>query len=78
MDIDPLRIAGRIANGAGGYPWRVGPAVPHGGLFPLSYKEAETLLMEGTPDAHICAILGNFRTHRNRMVRQIYGQTAAF
>ena len=78
VDIDPLRIAGRIANGAGGYPWRVGPAVPHGGLFPLSYKEAETLLMEGTPDAHICAILGNFRTHRNRMVRQIYGQTAAF
>ena len=78
MDIDPLRIAGRIASGAGGYPWWVGPAVPHGGLFPKWYKEAETLLMEGTPDAHICAILGNFRTHRNRMVRQIYGQTAAF
>ena len=78
MDIDSLRIAGRIAGGAGGYPWWVVPAVPHGGAFPPRYKEAETVLTKGTPDALIAAIVRNFRTHRNRMVRQIYGQTAAF
>ena len=78
MDIDSLRIAGRIAGGAGGYPWWVVPAVPHGGAFPPGYKEAETALTEGTPDALLAAIVGNFRTHRNRMVRHIYGQTVAF
>ena len=78
VDIDPLRIAGRIASGAGGYLWQVVPAVPHGGAFPPGYKEAETVLTKGTPDALLAAIVGNFCTHRNRMVRQIYGQTAAF
>ena len=78
VDIDPIRIVGRIAGGAGGYPWRVVPAVPYGGAFPTGYKEAETVLTEDTPDALLAAIVGNFRTHRNRMVRQIYGQTAAF
>ena len=77
-DIDPKRIAGRIAGGAGGYPWRVVPAVPRGGAFPPGYKEAETVLTEGTTAALLTAIVGNFRPRRNRMVRQIYGQTAAF
>ena len=78
MDIDPLRIAERIPGRAGGYPWRVVSAVPHGGSFPPRYKKAETVLTEGTPNALITAIVGNFHPHRNTIVRQIYGQTAGF
>ena len=78
MDIDPLRIAGRIPGRAGGYTWQVVSAVPHGGACPPQYKKAETVLTEGTPNALITATVGNFHPHRNMIVRQIYGQIAGF
>ena len=80
VEIDPRRIAGRVL-GAGGvqqYPWRTLPAVPLGGAYPAGYNEVETVLTGGTTAALLTSIVGNFPRNRNRVIREIYGQTSDF
>ena len=57
------------AAGAQVYPWRVLPAVPPGGAYPLEYDEAETLLVDNTIDALRMAIAGHFPANRLRQIR---------
>ena len=75
VDIDPNIIAGRAVAG-GGYPWRNIPAASP--LYPVGYDEVETVLLEGTTDALMVAIVGYFAPNRNRDIREIYGQTEHF
>ena len=62
----------------GGYPWRVVPAVPPGGVYPVGYSEADTVLTLPTHKALMTAIVSHFAANRNRRIREIFGQTADF
>ena len=75
VDIDPNIIAGR-AVAEGGYPLRNITAAPP--PYPVGYDEVETVLVEGTTDALMMAIVGYFAPNRNRDIKEIYGQTGEF
>ena len=49
------------------------PAAPP--PYPVGYEEVETVLVEGTSNALMMAIVGYFAPNRNRDIREIYGQT---
>ena len=68
IDIDPNIIAGRAVAG-GGYLWRNIPAAPP--PYPVGYDEVKTVLVEGTTDALMIAIVGYFTPNRNRDIREI-------
>ena len=80
VEIDPGLIAGRVlsAGGVHRYPWRILPPVPIGGVYPAGYNQVETVPTAGTTTALLTCIVGNFPNHRNRPIREIYGQTSAF
>ena len=71
VEIDPDTIAGRVVVGGvpGGYPWRVVPAAPTGGPYPIGYDEADTVLAAPTLAALMTAIADNFApVHRYRRI----------
>jgi hypothetical protein len=80
VEIDPLRIGGKIVDARGvlRYPWRVIPPVAPGEAYPAGYRETESVLTAPTTAALLMSIVGNFPTNRNRVIREIYGQTAIF
>ena len=44
----------------------------------MGFEEVETVIMQGTRDALLSAIIGNFPRNRNRKIREIHGQTSDF
>lgn len=75
VEIDPSILVNRIniAGGAQRYPWRIVPPIPIGGPYPVGFHEVETVLMAGTKEALLSAIVSNFPLNRNRTIREIYG-----
>ena len=68
VGINPNIIAGRAVAG-GGYFWRNITAAPP--PYPVGYDVVETVLVEGTTDALMIAIVGYFAPNRNKDIKEI-------
>ena len=71
LEVDLDIIAGRVvvAGAQRGYLWRVEPAVPPGGVYPVRYSEADPVLTLPTYKALMTAIVSHFTANRNRRIR---------